>query len=500
MNKVNIFRSSNYGEVLQRNVKRPTVISNIKIKLRDAFAILASGFGYSNAADFCTITKKPLISQSSFYDYQKKMEPILRKLAENICAEKVRIALQNNELVVAFDAGWAHRRNAHQCIGALLDVLTGYVLAFHIVHHSNEENATLSHTDKSSNIMEKIALEAILKQNDISKVPSVTVVHDCDIGANNIIQDLWPTANVLYDPNHFTRSQSRKIDRICSENIELNSIKERITKFYSCLMHDRTLDLDKKVSNWKNALNHYIETEGWTQENNGKTIEALKNLIEEFSKTFSEVNSNFSTNICESFNKARCLLANKDTAWRISWRLRAYISIIRWNDDNWIQTILNEFEIYDNDQTCSQISRQKRNLTKSNRKTEISRKNRSIKRLETKNKYKLKPNEKNANKYKDDTDETKPKVLRLSRNQKILLKFIMILTTEDKKYVSKQKLFKRIIETEENATPGYFKQIFASQLTRMLHDDIVIRKKNSYALSISREDAIELINDRYETK
>ena len=76
----------------------------------------------------------------------------------------------------------------------------------------------------------------------------------------------------------------------------------------------------------------------------------------------------------------------------------------------------------------------------------------------------------------------------------------MILTTEDKKYVSKQKLFKRIIETEENATPGYFKQIFASQLTRMLHDDIVIRKKNSYALSISREDAIELINDRYETK
>lgn len=139
-------------------------------------------------------------------------------------------------------------------------------------------------------------------------------------------------------------------------------------------------------------------------------------------------------------------------------------------------------------------------MTKSNRKTEISRKNRSIKRLETKNKYKLKPNEKNAHKYKDDTDETKPKVLRLSRNQKILLKFIMILTTEDKKYVSKQKLFKRIIETEENATPGYFKQIFASQLTRMLHDDIVIRKKNSYALSISREDAIELINDRYETK
>lgn len=77
-------------------------------------------------------------------------------MAENICAEKVRTALLNNELVVAFDAGWAHWLNAHQCIDALLDVLTGYVLAFPIEHHSNEENATLTHTDKSPNLMEKI--------------------------------------------------------------------------------------------------------------------------------------------------------------------------------------------------------------------------------------------------------------------------------------------------------------------------------------------------------
>lgn len=77
-------------------------------------------------------------------------------MAENICAEKVRTALQNNELVVAFDAKWAHRLNAGQCICALLDVLTGYALAFHIVHHSNEENAILTHADKSSNLMEKI--------------------------------------------------------------------------------------------------------------------------------------------------------------------------------------------------------------------------------------------------------------------------------------------------------------------------------------------------------
>lgn len=36
------------------------------------------------------------------------MEPILRSLANKICTEKVDEAMLKNELVVAFDAGWAH--------------------------------------------------------------------------------------------------------------------------------------------------------------------------------------------------------------------------------------------------------------------------------------------------------------------------------------------------------------------------------------------------------
>ena len=42
MNNTNLFRQSDYFDILERNLKRPTIIKNIKGKLRETFAILAS--------------------------------------------------------------------------------------------------------------------------------------------------------------------------------------------------------------------------------------------------------------------------------------------------------------------------------------------------------------------------------------------------------------------------------------------------------------------------
>lgn len=58
-------------------------------------------------------------------------------------------------------------------------------------------------------------------------------------------------------------------------------------------------------------------------------------------------------------------MADKDTAWLLSRRLRAYISIIKSNCFEWIQIILNEFDIYDNDLSHSQKNRKKKNYNKS---------------------------------------------------------------------------------------------------------------------------------------
>ena len=486
MNQKNLFRKSDYFEVIKRNESRPGVIYNIKYKLRETFAILASGFAYTNAADFCAISEKTIIKESTFYDYQKKMEPILRRLADRICSQKVNDALQKKDLVAAFDACYAHRRNANQCIGILLDVLTGFILAYHIVHHSDEENETLSSTKKHAKAMEKKTLKKMLTQTSIEKSINCTFIHDCDIGADNIVRKLWPSALILYDPNHYTKSQSRKIQSICSENTDLNAIKERLVRFYSMLMHDRQKSLEEKVEEWKGSLDHYISTEGWTTENNSQAIEALRQLIEKFSTTFNKINPKYSTNPCESFNKTRCILANKDIAWRVSWRIRAYISIIRWNDQNWIQTILREFDIFDDTLTLSQKNRQKRTTTKSIRETEEYKKNRAIKRKQTKEKYKLKSNEKNIHEYLEDKISKKKKSNSenikkgLSKYQKLILSAIIAYETEDKKYVFDKKIHDYIVKYEENLNLGTLKKTIKNQITRMIRSGLLKRKKNSY--------------------
>lgn len=67
-------------------------------------------------------------------------------------------------------------------------------------------------------------------------------------------------------------------------------------------MHDRTTTLEEKVKKWQSSLYHFIETENWTKEENEQTIQLLKQIIQNFEKTFSEINPNFDTNGCESFN------------------------------------------------------------------------------------------------------------------------------------------------------------------------------------------------------
>ena len=317
-----------------------------------------------------------------------------------------------------------------------------------MAHHSKEQNETLTSTSKNAKCMEKICLENILNRIDIKQVNHSTFIHDCDISADNLVNDIWPSANIKYDPNHFCKKQCNKIDSICSGNVELNDIKERIKKFYSILLHDRCQTLEEKVKKWRNSLDHFIESENWNNKENSIAIELLRQLIQKFEKTFSEIDPNYSTNSCESFNKARTLLADKGTAWRVSWRLNAYISIIRWNEIEWIQKILNAFEIFDAPLTQGQNIRKKRESTKEIRKTEESRKSRNKKRKENNNKYKLQPSDKNIHNY---LKERVKKVKRagkatrsLSKYQKIVLEAVCAHQTEDNEFVSFRKIMDHI--------------------------------------------------------
>lgn len=127
--------------------------------------ILVSGLGYTNACEFCGIKNYCIIQESRYYDYIHIIARKTKMLAEKLTDEKLNETLKTRRLVAAFNAGWVHPRNANQCIGALIDLISGFIIAFEIFLHVNEDNGSLNNTTKHAKSMEKLSLEQIKKKN-----------------------------------------------------------------------------------------------------------------------------------------------------------------------------------------------------------------------------------------------------------------------------------------------------------------------------------------------
>ena len=368
------FRASNYDELILRNIKKPKKLESIKKKVQMIFSILACGLGYSVVSEFCEYNDFPIISESMFYDYLHFFDQKLD-------------ALSNEQFIVGFDAGWAHKRNANQCIGVLMDLLTGLIISFQIIYHGPENSENITSTQVHSKSFEKIALEKILNKIQISDEIKMIFVHDSDISADSIVSKKYPFCDIKYDPNHYVKTQKSIIDSYCSEDKLLKKFNEKIKNFYSDLMHDTEKNIEIKMEKWKNMVNCFITNQNWSEKENSDTIQNLKNLIDELSESFSKIDPLYTTNGCESFNHSRAMLANKDIAWRLTWRIRAFISIIRWNCDNWVEVILNEFQIFNINDS---IAKRKKMVRKNKRiieKTTKYKKERAIYIKNKKNKY-----------------------------------------------------------------------------------------------------------------
>lgn len=103
--------------------------------------------------------------------------------------------------------------------------------------------------------------------------------------------------------------------------------------------------MDEKITKWAEAPDHFAKLEDLDPEYNKNSIELLKEKVNELSKTFELVDSKYNTNSIESFNFTRAVLANKNTAFRISWRILSYIAIIKWNHPYWEQIIYDSFKL-----------------------------------------------------------------------------------------------------------------------------------------------------------
>lgn len=111
----------------------------------------------------------------------KTVDPILRKLAEKSCINKLNDFISKHPHNAGFGACWSHKREAKHCLGILQDLLTGAIICFHVIHHSEEESERLSYTEKHSKCMENIALEKIIERSNLNKIDDLVFVHHRDL-------------------------------------------------------------------------------------------------------------------------------------------------------------------------------------------------------------------------------------------------------------------------------------------------------------------------------
>lgn len=373
-----------------------------------------------------------------------------------------------------------------------MDLKTNFIICFHLVHHGKEQAASLSSTEKHSKNMEGISLNHIIERTQIDSLSNLTFIHDCDLTDHKLISEKLPLAKIKFDTNHLCKKTKKIINQICMNDQDLKNLNELIQNFFSILLHDKNFNNEEKLQKWESMPNYFIEHEDLDPEYNAKALKTLDELISDISDTFSKVDPEYTTNPIESFNHSRASIASKNTAFRISWRIRAYVSIIKWNVPYWKKAIFDSFQltlpnhVMLHEKALVETKRKKATTTK----TDAYKKKRAIKRKIKANKYKVSSKDKMVHNYADDMLEdissmdvrNKRRKGKFSPVQQLIIDAISALATEDKPFVPYNKIMKYIttyFDTSKYARPQF---VIRSQVTRLVNMNILIQKRFSFKL------------------
>ena len=111
-----------------------------------------------------------------------------------------------------------------------------------------------------------------------------------------------------------------------------------------------------------------------------------------------------------------------------------------------------------------------------------------------------KKNDKHAHKYKNEVKNQKnkikkAKVTKFSPMQLRIIEVMKYLTSEAKPYVSEILIKNKINSYYQAYNRSFSNQVIKSQLTRMVNDDIICKKRNSYAILASLEQINQIIKN-----
>ena len=327
---------------------------------QEVIAAYSQGIGFEGITNVLLQCDHDPCTKPEFYEAQREIIPKLEAAAQESMQREYDKLVAGGGF--SHDGTFSARRQAKTCLAAALATETKKVIEIAIVSTDPQVSDVVINPKTKSNTLEDIA-DNLLKQklkekNKLDKFSFRT--HDRDTNSFRVFADtvdeyLLPDYD---DPNHAKATLSSSLD-VLSKTHPLGPLKNSIIDRFSFLTNQNSkYTYDELESFWLKTpdeiIQHYLNhktnkeginkeecplLEGWKQFSAQEMKDNLNYALQQ-TKDFLEKCSHGNTIANEAFNSADKRVAPKRTSWGISFRGRAALAILMWNEPlNWYHIV-----------------------------------------------------------------------------------------------------------------------------------------------------------------
>jgi hypothetical protein len=295
---------------------------------------------------------------SYLYQRQRLLVPQIEKFAKIKVEEAYREMKPGSR--VAGDGAWGHAKRAIQAQDALVCLDTNKVVATEIVEIRRKTPKAragrrappqLGDFNGSPQASEGEGYRRIGKREmerpkrGPGRGRIGLVVTDRQNGVTNIIRELGLPWRHTCDGNHVMKSVEARFTEFKSYRVAGRKTSKHVLPpihaglmswFYASAKLAGTLAEKQKM--WVGAIEHYTRAKSrWTFKGDEAAVACLRGFVMAAAPELARYQREESTNPVESLNALRAKKAGKDYAWKNSWRGRAHVAVLEFNEGpRWI--------------------------------------------------------------------------------------------------------------------------------------------------------------------
>jgi hypothetical protein len=178
---------------------------------------------------------------------------------------------------------------------------------------------------------------------ELMQLPQIVgYVHDNDAKTQKVIRDSGWGIQEFLDPGHAGKSFQKAVQK-ASFNEDISS---RLRRWMRQLLREPDLTKDQKLDAWRNTIYHltgYHENCPFSHgpvritidQHQGDLIALVIEFLRKTERILECCDSGFTTQINESFNRAKLKYATKDQKWGFPWDARMVCSVLDRNRPSW---------------------------------------------------------------------------------------------------------------------------------------------------------------------